>query len=83
MEEKQSGHTELKEQTFEDYIRFIVDNSPPPPEHDYVAKYRTEKTSSFRTVGRIYETVTYSIAIYGGTDKKGKAVFGRRFSFRM
>ena len=83
MEEKQSGHNELKEQTFEDFIRFIVDNSPPQSEHDYAARYRTVQSSSFRTVGRIYETVTYPIPIYAGTDKKGKPVFRRRFSFRM
>lgn len=83
MEEKQSGHNELKEQTFEDFIRFIVDNSPPQSEHDSAARYRTVQSSSFRTVGRIYETVTYPIPIYAGTDKKGKPVFRRRISFRM
>ena len=83
MEEQQSDNSEQKALTWEEYIRYVIEKLPPQPEHDCVARYRIAKTSSFRTVGRIYETVTYPIPVYGGIDKKGKPVFRRRHSFRM
>lgn len=84
MEEDSSKQNAAKQmQTFDDFLQHVIDSAPPQAEHDYVERYRVEQTSSFRTVGRIYETVTYPIPIYAGTDKKGKPVFRRRFSFRM